>query len=83
MLYIGVTNDIRTRLSQHTGDAETERKHFTGQYNVLYLIYYERFAHIDDAIAREKQLKGWTRKKKEWLINKQNPNWDFLNEELW
>jgi putative endonuclease len=83
VLYIGVTNDIRSRLHQHIEDASTERKHFAGQYNCVHLIYYERFDQIEEAIKREKQLKLWTRKKKEWLISTINPDWQFLNDDLW
>jgi putative endonuclease len=83
VLYIGVTNDIRARLQQHIVDVEAERKHFSGQYNCVFLIYYERFDQIEEAIKREKQLKRWTREKKERLINTVNPEWKFLNEELW
>lgn len=82
VLYIGVTNDLKIRLHQHIEDANGARAHFTGKYNAIYLIYFENFGHIQDAIAREKELKGWRRSKKESLINKTNPNWRFLNESL-
>jgi putative endonuclease len=51
---------------------------FTNKYNVNKLIYIERFTEVTDAIAREKQLKKWSRKKKEWLIGKNNPEWKDL-----
>jgi putative endonuclease len=44
------------------------------------LVYYEEFRYVDKAIAREKQLKRWSRKKKEWLIALKNPGWVFLND---
>jgi len=79
VLYTGVTNDLYSRLKEHEKDAKTTKKHFTGKYNVYFLIYWERFEYIEDAIDREKEIKGWTRKKKENLINTVNPQWIFLN----
>jgi putative endonuclease len=51
---------------------------FTKKYNLNKLIYMERFTEVTDAITREKQLKKWSRKKKEWLIEKNNPEWEDL-----
>jgi putative endonuclease len=82
VLYIGVTNDLVVRLFQHKEDSLNHKKHFTGKYNYTNLIYYERFEDINQAIDREKQLKGWTRKKKEDLINTINPDWEFLNNKI-
>ena len=82
VLYVGVTNNLRVRLFQHKMDAMNEKSHFTGKYNAYHLIYWERFEFVDDAIRREKQLKGWSRKKKEALISQFNPEWDFLNDEV-
>jgi putative endonuclease len=82
VLYIGITNDLRVRLHQHKMDAISKKEHFTGKYNAYYLIYWERFEFVEDAIRREKQLKGWSRKKKEVLINEFNPEWKFLNDEV-
>jgi putative endonuclease len=56
-----------------------ESKCFTGKYHCFYLIYYETFIYIKDAIAREKQIKNWPRAKKEELINMINPDWSSLN----
>jgi putative endonuclease len=81
-LYIGVTNNLSYRLEQHEQDAKTDKKSFAGKYNCYHLIYYERFQYIVHAIDREKELKGWTRKKKENLIHSINPDWQFLNDEL-
>lgn len=53
-----------------------------GRYNCFYLVYFERFQNIDQAINRENEIKGWSRKKKEELIKTTNPNWDFLNNEV-
>jgi len=78
VLYIGVTNDIIKRLYEHKNSLN--KKSFTKRYNVFYLIYFERFENINDAIDREKEIKGWKRKKKEDLINSINPEWKFLND---
>jgi putative endonuclease len=82
VLYVGVTNDLRTRMSQHNEDALTSKKHFAGKYNAYHLIYWERFQYIEHAIDREKEIKGWLRIKKEKLINEFNPKWQFLNDDL-
>jgi putative endonuclease len=82
VLYIEVTNDLVIRLFQHKKDSFNAKKHFTGKYNCTSLIYYDRFENINQAIDREKQLKGWTRKKKEGLINTINPDWEFLNNKI-
>lgn len=75
-LYIGVTTDLRQRL----GDHASGKSDFSSRYNCKYLVYYEHFPHLKNAIEREKQLKRWNRAKKEALIATLNSNWDFLNE---
>ena len=82
VLYIGVTNNLLARLEQHKQNEVLNNKSFTGRYNVHYLLYYERHGQVEDAIDREKQLKRWSRKKKEQLIESMNPDWIFLNEEI-
>ncbi len=77
VLYVGVTNDLQTRLSQH----RLKKKTFTYRYNCFHLVYYEQYSKVEYAISREKEIKRWRRKRKEELINKTNPNWDFLEEE--
>ena len=77
VLYTGVTNDLEARLEQHyqnRGDKST----FTGKYNCYKLLYFETLPGIEQAINREKEIKGWTRAKKETLIATVNPNWEFL-----
>jgi putative endonuclease len=77
MLYVGVTNDLQRRAFQH------KSKHipgFTQKYNLYKLVYFEEFADIHAAIAREKQIKGWLRSKKVLLINSKNPRWNDLAE---
>ena len=59
-----------------------KKKSFTSKYYVHFLLYYEVFKYINDAIAREKEIKGWRREKKMELINQMNPAWDFLNSKL-
>ena len=81
VLYIGVTGDFEKRINEHK--AHTYPNSFTSQYNVTRLVYYEEFQQIDDAIVREKQLKGWRRAKKVRLIESMNPEWRDLAEEPW
>ena len=71
VLYIGVTSNLSQRLEQHRLNEDKES--FTNKYNVHDLIYYEEFDSIEEAIKREKQLKGWNRKKKYNLIKNFNP----------
>ncbi|OFY50245.1 MAG: endonuclease [Bacteroidetes bacterium GWF2_41_31] len=79
VLYTGVTNDLERRIYEHyTGYNEG----FTKKYNCKYLIYYEHYTFIDEAIEREKQIKRWRRRKKEFLINTINPSWKFLNDDI-
>ncbi|MBP0905734.1 GIY-YIG nuclease family protein [Mariniflexile gromovii] len=67
-LYIGFTNNIQNRLSQHYFDNQNAKKSFAGKYACIYLVYYEIFEFPKQGIAREKQLKGWRREKKNKLI---------------
>ena len=76
VFYIGVTNDMQRRLSEH-GEA---RVGFAGRYNLRLLVHVEQFSDPRSAIAREKQLKGWRRSKKIALITRANPHWDDLAE---
>jgi len=55
---------------------------FTKRCNCKYLVFYEHYSDVNLAISREKQIKKWSRKKKEGLINKLNPEWNFFNEGL-
>ncbi|MBX9785410.1 MAG: GIY-YIG nuclease family protein [Chitinophagaceae bacterium] len=83
VLYVGVTNDLRTRLAQYYHHAQPfTHSSFAGKYNAYYLIYYERFGFVEHAIDREKEIKGWRRSKKEELIRSFNPEWKFLNNEV-
>lgn len=73
-LYIGVTNNLERRLLQHRDGAVA----FTKRYHLTVLIYFEMYPEPAAAIAREKQLKGWTRAKKEALIATADPAWKDL-----
>jgi len=80
-LYIGVTNNLAARLKEHwenRGRTET----FAGKYFCYNLIYFEVSPSVNVAIAREKELKKWSRQKKEALIHTSNPDWLFLNREI-
>ena len=77
-LYIGITNNLKRRLYEH----RQESKGFVKIYKTYFLLYWERFDMPSMAIKREKQLKKWSRKKKESLINTTNASWRFLNEEV-
>jgi putative endonuclease len=75
MLYVGVTNNMHRRIFEHKNKLAPG---FSKKYNLHRLIYFEAFGHIGDAIAREKQIKGWLRAKKIALIEAQNPKWQDL-----
>jgi putative endonuclease len=76
-LYTGVTNSVYQRALQHkSGDIDG----FTKKYNINRLVYYEIFEHIGNAIAREKQVKAWSRAKRLALIKSMNPTWQDLAE---
>src|SRR5438876_11443420 len=76
VLYIGITADLGRRLGEHRSNLDPSS--FTSQYRVYRLVYVEQFTDIRQAIAREKQLKGWRRGKKLRLIESSNPDWQDL-----
>ena len=78
-LYVGVTNDLIRRIREHKIGFDDG---FSKRYHLSKLIYYEEFSDINQAIAREKQIKSWSRDKKEQLISKQNPEWKDYSEHL-
>jgi putative endonuclease len=78
VLYIGVTNDLERRVYEHR---EKLGSGFTSRYNVTQLVHFEEFDRIEDAIAREKQLKRWIRAKKVRLVESMNPRWKDLSED--
>ena len=80
VLYVGVTNDLRTRAWEHRSALSPNS--FTARYNVHLIVYFEPFDLITDAIAREKYIKGKSQKFKEELINQMNPSWcDLLSND--
>ena len=76
-LYTGMTNDLRRRVWQHKQKLIAG---FTSRYNITRLVYYEETSDVHSALAREKQIKGWLRKKKIALIESANPDWQDLSE---
>ena len=81
VLYTGVTNNIKERILQHYQNRNTTNS-FTGKYSAYYLLFYESYQDINNSIAREKEIKGWSRKKKDELIKAFNPSLKFLNHEV-
>ena len=79
VLYICVTNELERRANEHSLGRGS---FFAKQYNAHKLIYFEAYSDPESAIAREKQLKNWSRQKKEALIAKSNPGWRNLMEEM-
>ena len=79
VLYIGITNDLYRRYLEHKNGIV---KGFTQKYRCHSLLYYEYFTNVEEAIAREKELKGWSREKKEILIKSANPYFCDLAKEL-
>jgi len=75
VMYVGVTNNLENRVAEHQAGKGGS---FTRQYRVNTLVYAEEYQYIEDAIAREKQLKGWRRSKKDELVESTNPSWADL-----
>jgi len=78
--YIGMTNNLRLRLQQHHDNIVENNKTFASKYGIEFLVYYEKHSWVQQAIAREKGLKGWSRTKKLELIRSFNPEFEFLND---
>ena len=79
-LYIGVTSNLIRRVYEHRNHLDP--KSFTSQYKIHKLVYYEQTTDVRAALEREKQLKGWRRSKKNWLIETMNPEWTDLYPSL-
>ena len=75
VLYIGVTNDLERRVAEHRSGMIPG---FTQKYNCHKLVYFEEYSEVEMAIAREKQLKKWSRPKKDTLIATMNKEWEEL-----
>ena len=78
-LYTGISNNLIRRVYEHKNKLV---EGFTKKYNIEKLVYFELFNNPDDAIRREKQIKGWLRKKKIDLIKSMNPEWKDLSDGL-
>lgn len=79
VLYTGVTNNLKRRLYEHQHNLVDG---FTKKYNVHKLVYFDFTTDVRSAIEREKQIKGWSRAKKNALINEFNPEWKDLTEDI-
>ena len=76
VLYTGVTSDLVRRVYEHKNHLAKDS--FTSRYNVEKLVYYEVTSNVDAALEREKQIKGWNRKRKNKLVESKNPGWNDL-----
>ena len=79
VMYVGVTNNLENRVAQHRAGTGSD---FTSRYRVDTLVYVEDYKYVEDAIAREKQIKSWRRSKKDALVEAANPTWADLLETL-
>ena len=79
-IYIGITRDLIRRVYEHKHKLDPGS--FTARYDIHKLVYYESTSDVRAAIEREKQLKGWNRKRKNKLIESMNPRWDDLYESI-
>jgi putative endonuclease len=78
-MYIGVTNNLQRRLYEHRNGLVDG---FTKKYNVHKLVYFEQYSDVNDAIHREKKLKGLLRIRKNELVETMNPNWEDLTDKM-
>ena len=79
-IYTGVTNNLPRRVYQHKHSMDPNS--FTSRYKIYKLVYYEVANNSDAAIAREKQIKGMSRAKKNALVNSMNPKWEELYDSI-
>lgn len=82
VLYTGVTNDLTRRLIEHIDNIEQGKKTFAAKYRCKHLLYYEQYDWIQEAIAREKEIKGWVRAKKVNLIKSINLRLGFFRRRI-
>ena len=80
VIYTGITNDLLRRVYEHKN--RLDPKSFTSRYHVNKLVYYEYTSDVTTAIEREKQIKGWSRKHKNKLIQNKNPRWEELIDSI-
>lgn len=76
--YVGVTSDIERRALDHK---RRKLEGFTKKYKIDLLVFFEEFQYVEDAIKREKQIKGWRKEKKRELVESLNPKWVDLSED--
>ena len=79
-IYIGVTRDLVRRVYEHKNKLDPNS--FTAKYDIHKLVYYESTSDVRAAIEREKQLKGWNRKRKNKFVESKNPQWEDLYESI-
>src|SRR5436190_24018600 len=77
VMYVGVTNNLENRVAEHRSGKGGA---FTRRYRVHTLVHAEEYRYIEDAISREKEIKGWRRSKKDELVETTNPSWADLFE---
>ena len=80
VIYTGITNDLVRRVYEHKN--HLDKSSYTARYNVERLVYYETTSDVTSAIEREKQIKGWNRKRKNKLVESKNPNWEDLYKSI-
>ena len=76
-MYVGVTNNLERRVYEHKNKLIDG---FSKRYNICKLVYYDNTTDVNAAIEREKQIKGWIRKRKDELVETMNPNWNDLSD---
>jgi putative endonuclease len=79
VMYVGVTNNLENRVAEHRSGKGGE---FTRRYRVNTLVHAEEYQYVEDAIAREKEIKAWRRSKKDALVEATNPSWADLLETM-
>ena len=79
-IYTGVTRDLVRRVYEHKQHADPNS--FTAKYDITKLVYYESTSDVNAAIEREKQIKGWNRKRKNKLVESKNPSWAELYDSI-
>ena len=77
-LYVGITNDLERRVAEHKSESVPG---FATRYNVTELVFYELGGDVEGAITREKQIKGWRRRRKMELVESGNPDWRDLSHD--
>ena len=80
LLYTGITNDLARRVYEHKH--HLDKGSYTDRYNIEYLVYFESTSDVKEAIVREKQIKGWNRKRKNKQVESKNPDWTDLYEKI-